>query len=139
MNSILKLMIKISDNTFPSQVESLVDVPEEICDLNPQKICKFGTRLVPSLKPKHECTVFPKETCQLKLSTPRIEKKPLRSEWCLDDSPVVSDETYDEAQAIGSLLSARNSRQAKVFKRHLSQKSLFKDYGSPLFGKFVPK
>merc|ERR1719397_527482 len=33
---------------------SLVDVPEEHCDLNPQKICKFVTKLVPKLAPKHE-------------------------------------------------------------------------------------
>merc|ERR1712012_1089378 len=36
---------------------SLVDVPEEVCDLNPQKICKFVTKLVPSLSPVHQCTI----------------------------------------------------------------------------------
>merc|ERR1712203_245848 len=31
---------------------SLVDVPEEICDLNPQKTCRYVTKLVPRLKPE---------------------------------------------------------------------------------------
>ena len=50
---------------------SLVDVPEEACDLNPQKICKYITRLVPSLSPEQECTIVPKETCTLKFTTPQ--------------------------------------------------------------------
>ena len=42
------------------EVDTVIDVPEEICDLNPQKTCRFATKLVPRLKPKHECTTFPK-------------------------------------------------------------------------------
>ena len=87
----------------------MVDVPEEICDLNPQKVCKFATKLVPSLTPKHECTIIPKETCNLKFSQPRVEKKPLKSEWCLDESPPTPDETYDESDALGSPLDFRNN------------------------------
>ena len=86
----------------------MVDVPEEICDLNPQKVCKFATKLVPSLTPKHECTIIPKETCNLKFSQPRVEKKPLKSEWCLDETPPTPDETYDESNAQGAPLDFRN-------------------------------
>ena len=67
------------------QTDSLVDVPEEICDLNPQKTCHLVTKLVPSLKPKEECTTVPKETCNLKFVNPSVEKKPLRTEWCLEE------------------------------------------------------
>ena len=42
------------------EIDALLDVPEEVCDLNPQKTCRFTTKLVPRLKPKHECTTFPK-------------------------------------------------------------------------------
>jgi hypothetical protein len=42
-------------------VTSVVDVPEEVCDLNPTKLCRFTTRLVPSLTPDEQCTVVPKE------------------------------------------------------------------------------
>merc|ERR1711997_868503 len=52
-------------------ITSLIDVPEEVCDLNPQKTCRFQTKLVPKLKPAHECTVIPKETCNLKFTSPR--------------------------------------------------------------------
>ena len=38
---------------------------KEICDLNPQKTCRFVTKLVPKLEPVRECTVVPKETCRL--------------------------------------------------------------------------
>merc|ERR1712066_1142080 len=56
---------------------SLVDVPEEHCDLNPQKICKFVTKLAP----KHECTIVPKETCILKFTTPGQVDVPLQTKW----------------------------------------------------------
>ena len=49
---------------------SIVDVPEEVCDLNPQKTCRYVTKLVPSLSPEHQCTIVPKETCILKFSQP---------------------------------------------------------------------
>ena len=75
--------------------------------MNPQKICKFTTKLVPSLKPAHECTIVPKETCHLKFSQPRVEKKPLKTEWCLDETPPIPDETYDEANALGKVQSKR--------------------------------
>ena len=53
---------------------NLVDVPEESCDLQPQKTCgwdhdvgililrklyRLVTRLVPSLKPTRECAMVP--------------------------------------------------------------------------------
>ena len=43
-------------------ITSLVDVPEEVCDLNPQQTCRLVTKLVPRLSPKHECTIVPKES-----------------------------------------------------------------------------
>ena len=77
-------------------VTSLIDVPEEVCDLNPQKICKFQTKLVPKLKPTHECTIIPKETCNLKFDTPEPIEKDLKTKWCLDDTPPTPGETYNE-------------------------------------------
>ena len=104
------LIIHVNNSYIYVQVTSLIDVPEEVCDLNPQKVCKFATKLVPSLTPKHECTIIPKETCNLKFSQPRMEKKPLKSEWCLDESPPVPDnESYDEGAALGSPLDFRNN------------------------------
>ena len=66
------------------KIDSLVDVPEEICDLNPQKVCNLVTKLVPSLRPKQECTSVPNETCHLSFTTPERKRVPLRTEWCLE-------------------------------------------------------
>ena len=81
-------------------VDTVIDVPEEICDLNPQKTCRFVTRLVPQLKPKGQCTTVPQEVCNLKLGTPRKETKPLKNEWCLDEGSVERDESYDAASQV---------------------------------------
>merc|ERR1711922_91639 len=80
-------------------VTSLVDTPEEVCDLNPQKICKFVTKLVPRLAPTHQCTIVPKETCHLKFTTPVPVDKPLKTKWCLDPTPAAPGESYDENDA----------------------------------------
>ena len=80
-------------------IASLVDVPEEVCDLNPQKTCRFQTKLVPRLKPEHECTIIPQETCNLKFSSPQQVDKPLKTKWCLDPTPAAPGETYDESNA----------------------------------------
>ena len=86
---------------------SLVDVPEEVCDLNPQKTCRFVTKLVPKLSPKHQCTIVPQETCNLKFSQPRQVPKPLQTRWCLDPTPAVPGESYDENNALGSPIGRR--------------------------------
>jgi len=75
---------------------SLVDVPEEVCDLNPQKTCRMVTKLVPKLSPVHQCTIVPKETCSLKFSKPKQVLKPLKTRWCLDTTPDTSGESFDE-------------------------------------------
>ena len=85
-------------------IVSLVDVPEEVCDLNPQKTCRFVTKLVPRLSPKHECTIVPKETCLLKFSQPRQVPKPLLTKWCLDPTPADPGQSYDENDALAAPL-----------------------------------
>ena len=72
-------------------MDTLVDVPEEQCDLNPQKTCRLITKLVPSLRPKQECTTVPKEVCVLKFTQPELRAKPLRTEWCLDEAGAASE------------------------------------------------
>jgi hypothetical protein len=51
-------------------ITSVVEIPEEQCDLNPQETCHFETKLVPRLKPEHECTLVPTEVCLLKFTPP---------------------------------------------------------------------
>jgi len=91
------------------QITSLIDVPEEVCDLNPQKTCRFQTKLVPSLKPVAECTIIPRETCNLKFSNPVKVDKPLKTKWCLDPSAPTPDETYDESNARAAPIGAASN------------------------------
>jgi alpha-L-fucosidase len=82
-------------------VATLVDVPEESCDLNPQKTCRFVTRLVPKLKPENQCTTVPKETCNLRFGTPKQVPKPLQTRWCLDPTPAQSaSENFESNDAL---------------------------------------
>lgn len=67
-------------------ITTIINVPEEICDLNPQKSCRLSTKLVPKLEPVRECTIVPKETCRLVFNKPKVIKKPLKTVWCLDQS-----------------------------------------------------
>jgi len=89
-------------------IASLVDVPEEICDLNPQKTCRFITKLVPKLSPKHECTIVPQEVCNLRFSSPRQVPQDLATRWCLDPTPAAPGESYDEDNALAGVLSPRS-------------------------------
>lgn len=101
------------------KITSLVDVPEEVCDLNPQKTCRLQTKLVPSLKPEHECTIVPQEICNLRFTTPELKEKPLVTKWCLEDGPTVPRrpaETYEEANARGAPL----RRQGRSFEGGLT-------------------
>ena len=59
-------------------------MPEEICNLNPQKNCRMATKMVPKLSPEHECTQVPQEVCNLSYGPPQIVMKPIKAEWCLD-------------------------------------------------------
>jgi len=83
---------------------SVVEIPEEVCDLNPEKICRFTTKLVPKLVPQHQCTIVPKQACHLKFSNPVPSKKPLMTKWCLDPTEPAPGESYDESNAIGAPL-----------------------------------
>jgi len=93
-------------------IASLVDVPEEVCDLNPQKTCRYVTKLVPSLSPEHQCTIVPKETCVLKFSQPKQVSQPLLTKWCLDPTEPAPGESYDESNALGEPLGTAESRYA---------------------------
>ena len=44
-------------------LQVLEDVPNEICDLVPQRVCNQVTKLVPKLVPKRKCVDEPNEIC----------------------------------------------------------------------------
>ena len=64
-----------------------VDSPEEVCDLQPQRMCKQVYRLVPKLTPKEVCEDYPREVCYTTLQNPREVTTPLLTKWCFTPSP----------------------------------------------------
>ena len=45
---------------------SLARLPQETCDVQPQKTCRFVTKLVPRLKPVQRCSSVPRQVCNRK-------------------------------------------------------------------------
>ena len=64
------------------KITSVVEVPEEVCNINPLKTCRDATKLVPKLEPTKECTIVPMEKCELKFSKPNTSQKYLVTKWC---------------------------------------------------------
>ena len=65
------------------KVQTIVqDAPKEDCTLEPQRTCKFVTKLVPKLEPKQECVDVPKEVCTRSRTNPRKVQKPVIKKWC---------------------------------------------------------
>lgn len=65
------------------EVKTVVtDLPEEVCDLQPQRKCSHVTKLVPKLTPVEECVDVPKEVCQKTKGNPRTVLKPVTKKWC---------------------------------------------------------
>jgi len=74
------------------------------------------------LKPAHECTIIPREVCNLKFTSPQEVEKPLKTKWCLDPTPAAPGESYDESDAAAEPLSASESQADSV---------LLPAYGAP--------
>ena len=70
------------EECFDKKETIVQEVPEETCNLEPQKSCKFVTKLVPHLKPTEECVDIPKEVCSRSRSNPRPVQKPVVKKWC---------------------------------------------------------
>ncbi|XP_040576630.1 uncharacterized protein [Lepeophtheirus salmonis] len=70
------------EECFDKKETIVQEVPEENCNLEPQKSCKQVTKLVPSLKPFNECVDVPKEVCSRSKKNPRKVQKPVIKKWC---------------------------------------------------------
>jgi len=59
----------------------VVDNPQETCEIEPQRVCKHVTKLVPKLTAVQECVDVPKEICA-RSTNPTKVKKPIIKKWC---------------------------------------------------------
>ena len=96
---------------FSLQEDVVIDVPQEICDLNPQKTCRMANKLVPKLTPTQECTLVPKEVCNLTYGPPKVVEKPYLTEWCLDND--VEDPSASKAAELSSQTPETPPEQAR--------------------------
>lgn len=81
------------------QVVSVRQVPQENCDLQPVKTCRFVTRLMPKLSPVHECSVSPRQVCSRKYKTIKISK-PVTTLWCGDQDD--DDDLKETDRSVGA-------------------------------------
>jgi len=75
------------EECFDKKETVVSEVPEETCNLEPQKECKHVTKLVPLLKPAEECVDIPKEVCSRSRTNPRKVQKPVVKKWCYVPTP----------------------------------------------------
>ena len=78
----------VGQECHDEEVDIVVDVPKEYCDIIPHKTCSQATKLVPNLKPSTECNMVPTEVCTMNYAKKKIVEKPLKTEWCLDQNDV---------------------------------------------------
>jgi len=63
-------------------ITTIHDTPRESCTLEPHKVCKAVTKLVPQLEPSEECLDIPKEVCARVRVEPVKVEKPTVKRWC---------------------------------------------------------
>ena len=116
---------------FILKIGVVLDLPEEICDLIPQKTCRMATKMVPKLIPEQECTLVPKQVCNVSYGPPEIVQKPYMSEWCLDESNAIEDNgvtqppnpLQEEVRSRGRRRKFRNRRRGRKNLRRYNQKA----------------
>ena len=62
----------------------VVNNPEEQCHMEPQRVCKQITKLVPQLTPRQECVQVPMEVCAMSRLNPTIREVPYVQKWCFN-------------------------------------------------------
>jgi len=70
------------EECFDKVETAIIEIPSETCNLEPQRICKHVTKLVPHLKPSEECVDIPTEACSRSRTNPRKVQKPVVKKWC---------------------------------------------------------
>ena len=64
----------------------IVSKPKEECDLEPQKSCRFITKMVPHLLPTEECVQVPQEVCGVSKIKPVKKQRPAIQLYCTDET-----------------------------------------------------
>merc|ERR1712106_1229474 len=122
-------MVPGAEECHNKTTASVMDQPEEHCDLFPQKTCRHKTTLVPRLKPEPECTIVPKEICNIKYVNTRIERVPFKSLWCQDEEETI--EVFeDEKSNAEPLPGYQPEEEIEVFEDEKSDAEPIPGYGA---------
>jgi hypothetical protein len=63
--------------------------------LQPKRVCKFVTKLVPQLKPHESCVDVPREVCVRTQTNPRKVQKQIIKKWCYTPSEDLGLDNYN--------------------------------------------
>ena len=74
----------------------VVNNPEEQCHMEPQRVCKQITKLVPGLKPRTECVFVPQEVCAMSKINPTKVQRPRIQKWCYDPQDIPTEELPED-------------------------------------------
>jgi len=88
-----------AEECFDEDINTVMDTPEESCDLTPIKTCHKVTKLAPVLTPKKECTIVPHEVCTAgNDDTLAIVDKTVDTIWCKEaDKDTVGGDDDDDS------------------------------------------
>lgn len=64
------------------QVTVVGEKPVEECQLEPRRVCKLVSKLVPYLQPQESCLSVPREVCSRANGSPRKQLRPVVKRWC---------------------------------------------------------
>ena len=66
----------------------IISNPTEECELEPRKVCRHMTKMVPQLRSVKECVDVPKEVCAMSRVNPTLKSVPFIQNWCFKPEEV---------------------------------------------------
>ena len=98
----------------------VVSKPQEECDLEPIRVCKHVTKMIPQLRAVKECVNVPKEVCGMSKVKPTKVTIPQIQNWCINHDGVgfVPDDTTTEVRS-SSILTSLYINTHNILKRCL--------------------
>jgi len=99
-------------------VENTLDVPDEICSLEPSSECRNVTTSIPQLIPEEVCRDVPKELCQTVFLNPKTVKVIDLVKYCKNDDKVterlnIQDLGPDDRRKLEKLVKQEKERREK--------------------------
>ena len=93
-----------------TQVKAVVaSKPVEECDIEPQRVCRHVTKMLPKLEPVIDCVQVPHEVCGVSKTMPVKKKRPVILNWCYDKPTGISPHEDSKKSSCGSSINKNSS------------------------------